>query len=818
MGAVYAAYDPQLNRKVAIKVLRSKAGDSVEAAELRIRMMREAQAIAKLSHPNVITVHDVGAFGDQVFVAMEFVDGHTLSYWMLAEPHAWPDVLRIFAEAGRGLAAAHEKDLVHRDFKPENVMIGADGQIRVMDFGLARTVEGSTVPSATGAPSRSGASLANPAIGPDEDVDSTRELGTPAGPAPQPIDGASDVMKIQITRTGAIVGTPAYMSPEQFLGQDTDARTDQFSFCVALYEALYGERPFAGRTLRELEANVLRGEVREASSKRRIPPGIRKLVLRGLKVNASERWPSMKALLRALEDNRLFAGRRRLASGASAKLSGVWEAPVRGRSVETPAKAEMRTAFLATGKSYAAAAFESASRILDAYAKKWSEMYVDICEATHVRGEQSPEVLDLRMACLLDCLEGLRALSRIFRVANAEVVENAVSAASALGGLERCADINLLRAGVRPPEDHETRVVVDQLRARLAEARALCQVGRYNDGLRMLVPLEQEARRVGYGALLAEILLESGKLNAERRDMETASPQLEEAVWVAELARHEEVVAEAAAYLVFTAGDSQLRFDAGEIWSRHAEVILQRMGGHDTVWGWLFNNRGAMREKQGRLIEALDDARRAVAAKERAGGVNSPDVALSLNNLALWLAKLGRVEEAALHIERGVRILEEELGAEHPRTAVILSNCSEILNSLGRFQEARAMSARVLSIFAREIEPDGSALTFPLMALGIACMGVGLVAEALPILERATAIRDAKETDPVLLGEAHFALARALLASEGDQSRARALAERARAEYGAAPQGPVTARELAKIDAWLSSHGLAHTAAAASGL
>lgn len=169
MGAVYAAYDPELNRKVAIKVLRSKAGDSVEAAELRIRMMREAQAIAKLSHPNVITVHDVGAFGDQVFVAMEFVDGHTLSYWMLAEPRAWPDVLRIFAEAGRGLAAAHEKDLVHRDFKPENVMIGVDGQVRVMDFGLARTVEGSTEPFAEGAPSGSGASLANPASGPDEE-------------------------------------------------------------------------------------------------------------------------------------------------------------------------------------------------------------------------------------------------------------------------------------------------------------------------------------------------------------------------------------------------------------------------------------------------------------------------------------------------------------------------------------------------------------------------------------------------------------------------------------------------------------------------
>ena len=140
MGEVYAAYDPELDRKVAIKLLRGKAGDDAEAAAGRVRMMSEAQAIAKLSHPNVVVVYDVGAYQDKVFVAMEFVDGNTLWYWMHAQPRAWPEVLKIFADAGRGLAAAHDKDLVHRDFKPENVMLSADGQVRVMDFGLARSV------------------------------------------------------------------------------------------------------------------------------------------------------------------------------------------------------------------------------------------------------------------------------------------------------------------------------------------------------------------------------------------------------------------------------------------------------------------------------------------------------------------------------------------------------------------------------------------------------------------------------------------------------------------------------------------------------
>ncbi len=139
MGEVYAAYDPELDRKVAIKLLRVR-GDRGDAGEGRIRLMREAQAIAKLSHPNVVTVYDVGTFEDDVFIAMQFVDGNTIGYWMHAQARAWPDILKIFADAGRGLAAAHEKDLIHRDFKPENVMISADGHVRVMDFGLARVV------------------------------------------------------------------------------------------------------------------------------------------------------------------------------------------------------------------------------------------------------------------------------------------------------------------------------------------------------------------------------------------------------------------------------------------------------------------------------------------------------------------------------------------------------------------------------------------------------------------------------------------------------------------------------------------------------
>jgi eukaryotic-like serine/threonine-protein kinase len=802
MGEVYAAYDPELDRKVAIKLLRVRGGGG--GNDGRIRLMREAQAIAKLSHPNVVMVYDVGTFQDDVFIAMQFVDGNTIGYWMHAQPRAWPDILKVFADAGRGLAAAHEKDLIHRDFKPENVMISADGHVRVMDFGLARVVidrHGNPSPAVATTP----VSATVPAD--DFDPESTRAAGS-ATAATETRPGAStEALKLEITQTGAILGTPAYMSPEQFQGLQVDARTDQFSFCVALYEALYGQRPFFGNTLNELMANVLKGVIPTAPAAARIPSWVSKILQRGLQVKPEERWPSMKALLAELEKNRTGAPRRRFAAGAAAKLAGIWEAPIRGRAVETEGKAEIRRAFLATGKRYAAAAFDKMSLILDHYAKTWSEMYTDVCEATHVRGEQSAEVLDLRMASLQEGLDGLRALSQVLRQATGDVVENAVSAANALGSVERCADVKLLRAVVKPPEDPTTRATVDRLRTRLAEVRVLCHVGRLTDGLKLIVPLEEEVRRIGYGPLLAEALFELGNLHAERRDAATASVAFEEAVWTAELSRHEEVAAKAAAQLVFVVGYAQLRFDAGEIWARYTDIILRRMGGHEYLWGWLFNNRGAMKETQGHLAEAVEDARRAVAVKERIHGPDNADVGLSLSNVATLLEQLGDAAAAVPYIERAVKVLEVSLGSEHPRTATLLSNYAEILNRLERFEEAREMSRRALAIFEGETAPDGVTLSYPLTALGLGYLGDGMAGEALPILERAVEIREGTKNRSSSLGEVHFALARALRQIGREIPRAATLAQRARVEYADDSPSPVTKRALVQIDAWLADSG-----------
>jgi serine/threonine protein kinase/tetratricopeptide (TPR) repeat protein len=820
MGEVYAAYDPELDRKVAIKLLRGKAGNEAEAAAGRARMMREAQAIAKLSHPNVVVVYDVGAHEDKVFVAMEFVDGHTLWYWSHAAPRAWPDVLKIFADAGRGLAAAHDKGLVHRDFKPENVMISADGQVRVMDFGLARSIGSRITPD--GAPETTGAApspaVAQPppnASSSEEefiDVDSTMQLGKK--PGSNPLSSSGIPLNLDLTQTGTILGTPAYMSPEQFRGQDTDARTDQFSFCVALYEALYGERPFLGNTPQTLEASVIRGIVRDPPPRTDVPAWIRKVVLRGLSSSVEERWPSMNHLLGELEQKRLFVGRQHFAESAAEKLSDIWpvrttsSVAVEGEPGDSPLRAEVRAAFLATGKQYAATAFETVSRALDRYVNAWADMYVDICEATHVRGEQSSDVMDLRMASLMDLRERLRVLCRIFRQADGDVVEKAVGAANALGSIERCADLAFLRSAVKPPEGAAMREAVDRLRSRLAEARVLGQVGRLNRGHDTVAEIEEETRALGYLPLVAEMLLESGKLYTEQRD-DAAGRVLEEAVWAAQLCGHDEVVAEAASILIFVVGDTQLRFDVAEIWSRFAETTLRRMGGHDVLWGWLYNNRGAMRSRQGRLAEALEDGRAAVAAKERVAGANSldsPDVAQSMGNIANFLNQACRAEEALPYIERTVRVMAISLGPDHPRGAIMSHNYAEILNEVGRFSEAEEVARTTLAIFEREFGADDVLVTYPLTALGVAALGTRKIAEARAVLERAAALCTAKENDPAHLGEVLFALARTIAATSGaDADRARALAVRAGQEYGKAAPSPLVVRERGRIEQFLAS-------------
>ena len=264
MGVVYAAYDEELDRKLAVKLLHQT---ELQSADRRTRILREAQAMARLSHPNTVQVYEVGEVLGQVFIAMEFIEGTTLGSWQNQSGRTWEEVLRMYVAAGQGLVAAHAVGLVHRDFKPDNVLVGSDQRPRVADFGLARAA-GTLEP-----PARSTAA-------------------EPVG-----------LLSSPLTMTGSVIGTPAYMSPEQYSGEQADSRSDQFSFCAALYEALYKKLPFAGTTFSELSSSVLGGKLRPVDPASPIPRIVEQTLRRGLATRPEQRFPSMTELLEALSIN-----------------------------------------------------------------------------------------------------------------------------------------------------------------------------------------------------------------------------------------------------------------------------------------------------------------------------------------------------------------------------------------------------------------------------------------------------------------------------------------------------------------------------------
>jgi serine/threonine protein kinase len=270
MGSVFAAYDPDLDRKVALKLVRADA----TGTQMQARLMREAQAMARLHHPEVITVYDVGSVGDEVFIAMELLDGGTLRGWLRSGPRRVDEIVDRFVRAGEGLAAAHAAGLVHRDFKPDNVLIGSDGRQRVTDFGLVRLLKSEAKPE--------------PAV-------AMEEVMSP--------------LEVTLTQQGTLLGTPAYMAPEQFDGI-ADARSDQFTFCASLYQALYGELPFAAERMSDYLVQVVQGNVRPAPRDTRVPARLRALLLRGLRARPEERHPSMRELLDALRATRRRQARR----------------------------------------------------------------------------------------------------------------------------------------------------------------------------------------------------------------------------------------------------------------------------------------------------------------------------------------------------------------------------------------------------------------------------------------------------------------------------------------------------------------------------
>jgi tetratricopeptide (TPR) repeat protein len=727
MGVVYAAYDPELDRRVALKLLRPEGGGDV--SEGRARLLREAQAIARLSHPNVIAVHDVGTIDDQVFVAMELVDGVTLAAW-LEEPHDAEAILAAFVQAGRGLEAAHRKGLVHRDFKPENVLVGKDDRVRVLDFGLAYAERARSEPPP---PSVSGSmpSIPAPSLVPSVAV-----------PSVPPATVSSGRLDVSITRTGAFMGTPLYMSPEQFGGRRTEARTDQFSFCVALYDALYGAHPFdGGKTFAELQRAVTSGKRRAEPAGKRVPARVKHALDRGLRVKPAERFPTMGELLDALRPEPpktrarawtavaivavviggVVAARVMRAKpvavceGSSQRLVGAWD---------DARRAEAQRAFQATGKPYADAAFRSASRSLDAYASAWATMHGDACMATRVRGEQSDELLDLRMQCLGERLAELRALGDLFTHADAEVVEMAPGAAQSLSGLDTCANAVALKAPVRMPSDAAKRAAVAAVRERLAKARALEGAGKYPEMLDEASAAVADAARVGHRPIDAEASFVLGRARMHAGDAKGARLAHIDALVAAEASRHDAVAAEAWPALVDAEGKLQ-DFVAADESARHGAAAIERVGGSDELTARLESAIGDVAWWRGSYDEALAHHRTALALVEKRVGPDDPLAGEVLRLVAHDLTTLGKYDEAIAGFSRALGIAERALGPDHPTVGQACISLSNVNEYAGNAEKARAFAERGLAIAERALGPDHPQVASALVNLGNACDDLG---------------------------------------------------------------------------------------------
>lgn len=791
MGVVYRALDPELDRPVALKLLRPELLSPVA----RARLLREAQAMARLSHPNVVVVYEVGGFRDQTFLVMEYVEGQTLRDWLRAEKRPVAAIVELFVQAGRGLAAAHAAGIVHRDFKPGNVLVGNDGRARVTDFGLAR-----------------GAGQVDP-------LADTATGFSPHSP-----------LHDDMTQPGTLIGTPAYMPPEQRRHQRGSEKSDQWSFCASLHEALYGVLPGG------------------APAPRDVPAAIHQVILRGLREDPADRWPSMEALLDALVRDPARR-RRRVAlalGGAAIVVAGVAAPMVLGsqrcgddKLAETwgPRQRDaVRAAFVATKLPNAGDLAGQTIASLDAYAVDWTKLRDAACRA---RGALSERASDLRMACLDQRRRDLGAVAGVLARGDEKTVLYAADVRAALPPPAVCDDVATLTTIPAPEPAIRERVAEAQTSRTIAVA--LGKAGRNLDAIGRLSDVVAEARRLGYAPLEATALLSLGTIQASIADAPAARQSFLAGVAAADEARddatkgalwlglayqqgvaqgqfedaHQDIrYAEAALRRAETAGMDvtvkrlnldqiealvlfkELRYSEADVAMQRAMRQLDRANLADLDTATLLMNYGVMLKNGGRLAEAEVEYRKALDLFSKATTEAHPLVAAVWNNLADVRADVGDLEGARAAAQTSAGLREKYLPGSVP-LGLSYVNLGETLRRLGKLDDALGYIRRAIDIFTAKQGPDGAYLGYALATLGSILYDEGKPGEAVAPLERALRIREAGKTPPSLLAETQLALGMALWDARRDP-RGRALVAAARAGLGG--------KDLAAAESWLAKH------------
>jgi eukaryotic-like serine/threonine-protein kinase len=674
-GTVYRAWDRVLGEPIAVKILHAERGR--EKSWIR-RLAREVKVARAIRHPNVCRVFELVHADGHWFVTMELGAGGTLRD-LLVGAGAPGEPLRPLAvrlddvrAVCAGLAAIHAVGIIHRDVTPQNVLRMADRRLVLSDFGLA----------------------------------------------------------IEMTaNTTAHGGTPNYMPPETLLGARGDQRADVWQLGVIMHETLFGVRPVFDRdgertklrpppvaqgsaveaALARLCAECLAGDPAQRPATAMVVVGRLAAAEVARPVSVFERaWSRASraarhgplpiavafAVLLVLGSVRVLRPADSPVPAcrtASDRLDGVWD--VSGKSLA-------KRAFETTGRPYAADTFATVDRMLDDYLTRWTRIYSDACQAMNARTDASDEAMDARIGCLRDRLAGVRSLAAIYRQADPAVVASAVAAAGALAPLDACADARTLR-DVAPPPDRPAREAVEQIRTRLASAKALRDSGNAARAAAQIDGLLAAARATRYGPLLAEALILRGEIAFATGDPAAAEPAIKQAIWQAEASRDDDAKALAAVDLV--AVETRLaRLDQAGDWGEGATAMLDRLGGHDRLRAKLESNLAALDRARGANRDALAHVERAIDLAQQSGA-SWDEIAQGDADLALTLAALGRFEEAAAYDERAIRELSAALGRDHPRVAATKFALARALWDGARDRgRARQLAVEARDAYARD--------------------------------------------------------------------------------------------------------------------
>lgn len=832
MGVVYGAYDPELDRQVAIKVLHPRKNATDDHRQLQ----REARSLARLSHPGIVTIHDIGTIEGQVWIAMELIEGDTLAAWVETEPRPWVEVLRVVVEAGLGLAAAHAEGIVHRDLKPENVMVSRDGRGLVTDFGLAR-----------------------PVLDADGSVRKRPDADTPL-------------------LSGTIAGTPAYMAPELLDGQPADVHSDQFAFCATAWEALFGTHPFrargAGQTdgtqtamgsapsFAEFAEDIRAGRIRPAPPGSSVPSWLRSTIERGLSTRPGERWPDLRALLDALQRGQVRSRRRRiglwlgsavLVAAAAlglqrwqlhrAKMACVAEGDAVAELWNDARRDAVAQAMRATGLEHATRTATTVGELLDDYAEQWRATRVAACSERRVHDRWTAEQLERSHWCTEERGMELDALAHILEHADKEATNRAFAAATSLADVQPCGDARVLDRMAPIVEDgrEEARELRRDLaiaaasmklrqqdidpdtahalveradaskwatlssRARNLEANVLRRIRDYDGARASAVQAYLDATAIPAWDAAAAAAITTVGIAAVQRDREQAE------LW-GELARvaldhageTESLMAAVLLDNLGTAAKSASDYDVARDYHERSHRMTARILSEDNPrTSSPLLNLAVVDDAAGDYARAREAIERVVAIRERTLGPEHPDTGLAISNLAVVVDRMGELELAQQLRTRGLSIQEKALGPEHPGLASALNNTAIGYNELGEYARALELHERALSIRTKRFGPEHPAVATTLDNMAKVYENMGELERALELSERALAIREAT------LGPDDEEVADSLnnlgvrLESAGKQERAREMFDRALAirERVLGPDHPDVAVALTNVAA-----------------